>query len=173
MKSIDTSAPTSKATTSSVDVDPTTGRAGIPGGIIFFCAILGIFQPIAAIWSSFGVWATWSQQIENNSTLMLPIAANISITLFFAFFGIYVANALWKVHDKSIGVAKVYLFGVIVASILSPAILFLFDFSPDQEAAIMTSGAIGIAWSLIFNGTWLAYLSKSSRVSEAYGLNIK
>lgn len=170
MKSIDASAPDVKAITSSVEVDPITGRPSIPGGIVFFCAILAIFQPIAAIWSSFGAWATWSQHIEHNPTLMLPITASILITLFLACFGIYVANALWKMRDKSIGVAKAYLFTAIVASITSPAILLLFDFSPGQQTAIMTSGVIGFAWSFILNGTWLVYLSKSSRVSEAYGL---
>lgn len=170
MKPIDIVESTSSSIMPSTDIDPLTGRPGIPGGIVFFCGILTIINPIMSVLGSASTWGTLSRLAVHSPSLAVPIYVATWAPIAFSCYGIYVANSLWTVRTKAIGRAKIYLLSVIAANILISTMFLLYELSPEQRTLIIISGAVGFAISLALNGPWLVYLSKSSRVLKAYGL---
>jgi hypothetical protein len=129
---------------------------GVRGWLRFFCITLTVFFPLSII-AALGRITT--SDMWHDFRPGFVIAEVLCFTL--AGFPIYVGVCLWRVRQRAVRKARIFLWCVFVINVVI-ALLAFASGSLDDGAKILAS----VGYPLV----WLAYLSSSKRVKATFDL---
>lgn len=143
---------------------------GVKGWLFLFCFNLIAFRPIYALLTMVQAWDKAEKILFSRSpglkTLFTVIYSGEMILLAWGFL---IGMTLFiSRRDHVPHLAKIYLASLILFSLISIAIPYLFDFPTHIHSILIDSFAKGAIQTLLGAGIWLLYLHNSTRVSMTY-----
>jgi len=133
---------------------------GVWGWLLFFCLILTVLAPIAAIEDGSSGW------------LLIDVLVGLKV-----FFGVFVAINLWSRSEYALKLLRIYFFITIGSGILRFVIgaVAAVSYAYAGETGAVggaTTRLIACVIALAILVAWLAYFQSSKRVKATYGSNL-